>query len=112
MSIATRIRNLFRRKSALRCWPGCVAQVVGGSLVGEFLGGKTMTLTRLTKNGRGDPSWQYEGAQFLIVLSPMHIVVVDHIPDADLRPLTPPPGSAKESELREIPAPNREGVTA
>jgi hypothetical protein len=103
MNITRAIRRLFGRESKrLNCWPGAVCHVVDdGTVTGKFLGGKTITVTTLHTNLEGKPAWCYEGLQFLILLGP-EMVLVEWIPDAILRPITPPPGSVTESEVRAL----------
>jgi hypothetical protein len=95
------ILNLWRKPRKLNCWPGAVAVVVSDGVIGQFLGGRTVTCTTLTKNAVGEPAWCYEGRQFLIVLG-LDMVLVEWIPDAILRPITPPPGEVTDAEVREL----------
>jgi hypothetical protein len=99
------LRRLVGLGPKLRCWPGAVAQVVGGDCVASrLLAGRTVTVTSLRKNCNGEPAWEYEGPRFIVtVLRP---VVVDCIPDAILRPITPPGDEVSDLEVKALFAPD------
>jgi hypothetical protein len=104
MTMLRSILNLWRKPRKLNCWPGAVAVVVSDGVIGQFLGGRTVTCTTLTKNAVGEPAWCYEGTQFLLLVG-VDMVLVEFIPDAALRPITPPDGTVSQEEVRELFSP-------
>jgi hypothetical protein len=111
----------------LRCWPGCVAQVVRvpvppgvnpnepiakliGDCVRTAILGKVITCVQLVPNDTDLPAWHFAGPPFAISLKPigdigrfLPDIQVFCIPDECLIPLSAPPGTDINTATEERP---------
>lgn len=105
--------------SKLRCWPGCIAQIVRSRFPENV--GALVHIIRFSSDASavfGSPGWDAVALSSLLLADVMGRTgrttagEEGWARDADLRPITPPPGTVTDSEVRELfsPQPTRETV--
>lgn len=97
--------------SKLRCWPGCLAEVVKSSAGNEGKIVKVLRFVGELHGWVGSDRWEIESLSgpMLAVYEFNGMPVPEFgttARDSRLRPITPPPGAVTDSEVKELFAPN------